>query len=52
MRVNNEGKSALVGCIAEILECISAWMDSRGNEFVLDSRNFRAKRIETRRESS
>lgn len=44
MKPNNEGKAMMTGCVVEVLECISAWMDSRGNEFILDSRNFRAKK--------
>lgn len=49
MKINTEGKRLLVECVAEVLECISAWMDSRGNEFILDSRNFRTKRVESRK---
>lgn len=44
MKIKSEGKKVLVGCVVEVLECISAWMDSRGNEFILDSRNFKTKK--------
>ncbi|HEX8763119.1 MAG TPA: hypothetical protein VF733_05170 [Candidatus Saccharimonadales bacterium] len=44
MKPNNDGKELLLSCTLEILECISAWSQSRGKDFLIDSRNFRMKR--------
>lgn len=44
MKPNNDGQELLLSCVVEILECVSAWTHSRGNDFLIDSRNFKMKR--------
>jgi hypothetical protein len=41
LKAGKHGRLLLIECCLEISKCITDWRNSRGNEFLLDDRNFR-----------